>query len=115
VKWQADDFAEHVEDVVFLFKALLKLNEFVPEGVCQEVLAAALRAALKEPKFRVRKLTQWMGVGGGERKVEANMLQEGAHVLGWQSWLHEDNVWAAAVRIKAGSSRNQSRRVEVLM
>jgi hypothetical protein len=51
VKWQADDLAEHVEDVVFLLKALLKLDELVPEGMCQEVLAAAFCATLKEPRL----------------------------------------------------------------
>jgi hypothetical protein len=69
----------------------------------------------KSLDYQVRKLTQMTGAGGGERKVEANMLQKRAHLLEWQSWLHEGNVWAAAVRMKAGSSRNQSRRVEVLM
>lgn len=32
------------------------------------------------------------GAGAGERKVEANILQKEAHLLGWQAWLRKGSV-----------------------
>jgi hypothetical protein len=51
VKWQTDDLAENVENVVLVVKALLELDVLIPEGMRQEVLTAAFCATLEKPKI----------------------------------------------------------------
>lgn len=51
MKWQTDDLAENVENVVLVVKALLELDVLIPEGMRQEVLTAAFCATLEKPKI----------------------------------------------------------------
>jgi len=48
MKRELDDSVQYLEDRVGVVKPFLKFDVFVPERVCQEILAAAFGATLEE-------------------------------------------------------------------